>query len=306
MRRIRAGAAFVVMLAMLGLMTQSASASSVATYKIWHWNVAGHAIHKGSTTDGMVSAMRGSISYRKPDFVSVNEMCNSQYRAMITELRKAGYPQDPANFARFETLRTGNVCGGTAYGIALFSRQPLGTATRHTLPYDGSDKQRKLLCAPLKAQPKVKFCTTHLTIVSEYKKPQLQAVHNVLEGFRTKGDTVMVAGDFNLFPNTALFDDWYTSSVNTPSNRNNRGAYHELDDQEPLCPGWGEATTEKGSISPYACGQHWRLDLTFAPADRLLSYSSDAHPIGSICGAARDQPCSDHRIVTSVAKVTIG
>ncbi|MEV4671397.1 MULTISPECIES: endonuclease/exonuclease/phosphatase family protein [Actinomadura] len=291
---------------MMMLTPHSVFASTTANYKIWHWNIAGHAIHKGLTNTGIIEAMRGSIGGRNPDFVSVNEMCYSQYRALIEELRGIGWPEDPTNFARFETMRPSGLCAGTAYGMAIFSRHALGVSMRYTLPYDGTDKERKLTCVPPKSQPSVKFCTTHLSIVTEYKGPQADYVHNVLEGFRTDGDTVIIAGDFNLFPNASVLNKWYSPAVDTPSNPNNYGSYHELDDQAQECPGWGEATTEEGSISDYSCGQYWKLDLTFANADRLISYDADAHPIGDFCGAYRDRPCSDHRILTSNATVTIG
>ncbi|WP_203655293.1 hypothetical protein [Actinocatenispora rupis] len=54
-----------------------ASAATTVSYRIWHWNIAGHAYHLGSTTDRIIEAIRGSISYRSPDFVSVHEIATA-------------------------------------------------------------------------------------------------------------------------------------------------------------------------------------------------------------------------------------
>ncbi|GAA3513677.1 hypothetical protein GCM10022220_61380 [Actinocatenispora rupis] len=287
---------------------QRAAASTTVSYRIWHWNIAGHAYHLGSTTDGIIEAMRGSISYRDPDFVSVNEMCHSQYDAMIDQLQNMGWPQDPLNFARFEPMLPAGdptICAGTAYGIALFSRFPLGTTDRYTLPSDGQPKARKLLCAAVKATPQVRFCTTHITTVQSYQQSQLDYVRGVLDGYRAAGGTVLIAGDFNVQPHETPLDPWYVPAVDTVNNGNNSGAYHELDDQDPICPGWGEETTEN-DVGGGACGQARKVDMVFTGADRLISYWEDPQPIGSICGAHRDLPCSDHRIVDADATVTVG
>jgi hypothetical protein len=64
-----------------------------ATYQVWTWNVAGWAIHGGSTTDGLIP------------------VCHNQYDAIRRNLRNSGWMQDPDNFARFTTTRSGR-CNG--------------------------------------------------------------------------------------------------------------------------------------------------------------------------------------------------
>ncbi|NJP90420.1 endonuclease/exonuclease/phosphatase family protein [Nonomuraea sp. FMUSA5-5] len=317
--------AAVTLLAVLGLVPVAANAatsggqstvvagpavamsSATTTYKIWHWNMAGHHQHLGSTTNGIIQAIAGSISVRQPDFVSINEICRNQYGAVIDALQKMGWPQSPANFARYEPMTTAGdsgYCAGHGIGIAIFSRFALGDTLRETLPYDGSGKQRKLLCAPIAARPWTRFCTTHLTTVAASRADQLAAVHSVLESYRSQGHLPIVAGDFNVQPHSPLLDTWYDASVDTAANRGNAGRYHELDDRETVCPGWGEQTTESNELG--ACGQSGKVDLIFAPADRLVSYRADAHPIGHVCGGNRDKPCSDHRIVDATVSVVAG
>ncbi|TDE38826.1 endonuclease/exonuclease/phosphatase family protein [Nonomuraea mesophila] len=300
--------AMVAVLVTAAVLPAGPASAATTTYKIWHWNMAGHHQHLGSTTNGIIQAIAGSISYRRPDFVSVNEICRNQYGAVIDALQKMGWPQAPTNFARYEPMTAAGdprYCAGHGIGIAIFSRFALGDTLRQTLPDDGSGKRRKLLCAPVAAvKPTTRFCTTHLTTVAAHKATQLGKVHSVLESYRSRGDIPIIAGDFNIQPDSSLLDSWYDSSVNTDANHGNAGRYHELDDREALCPGWGEQTTESNKLG--ACGQSGKVDLIFVPAERLTGYSADAHPIGHVCGGKRDKPCSDHRIVDATATVSTG
>ncbi|NBE96006.1 endonuclease/exonuclease/phosphatase family protein [Nonomuraea sp. KC401] len=300
-------AAFLVTTAALQTAPAPAASSATATYKIWHWNMAGHHSHLGSTTNGIIQAIAGSISYRNPDFVSINEICRNQYSAVIDVLQGMGWPQNATNFARYEPVTAAGdpgYCAGHGIGIAIFSRFALGETLRQTLPYDGSGKQRKLLCSHVAARPGTRFCTTHLTTVAASKSAQLGQVHGVLESYRSRGDVPIIAGDFNVQPDSPLLDTWYDATVNTDANHGNTGRYHELDDREAVCPGWGEQTTESNKLG--ACGQSGKVDLIFVPAERLARYSADAHPIGHVCGGNRDKPCSDHRIVDATVSVTTG
>ncbi|MFI8521982.1 endonuclease/exonuclease/phosphatase family protein [Streptomyces sp. NPDC085481] len=293
----------------------TSAASGTATYKIWQWNIAGHAINRGSTDNGLVKAILGSVSYRNPDFIALNEVCPDQYRAILKGLQDAGWPQSPTNFARFEPMPDvdADLCGNDGggpdqdpYGVAVFSRFPPSGTDRITLPYDG-DKARKLLCTPLATQPgSPRFCTTHITFKSAHKQAQLDAVRAKMEEWTAAGGTVITAGDFNVQPHDPLLDAWYAPSVATAANAGNTGLFRELDDLDPLCPGWGEQTTE-GTLAG-ACGQPAKVDLAFAAESRLVSYGADAHPIAQdrcLNGAGTAYiACSDHRIVDATVTVT--
>ncbi|MFJ7330976.1 endonuclease/exonuclease/phosphatase family protein [Streptomyces cyaneofuscatus] len=309
-----------VLATLLGLAVWTAPAGSAvetgtATYKVWHWNIAGHANNFGSVDNGLVDAIVGSVSYRNPDFISLNEICPAQYRAILTRLQAMGWAQSPTNFARFEPMPDvdADLCKSDAggpdtdpYGVAVFSKfAPSGT-DRITLPYDG-DKARKLLCVPIASQPGgLRFCTTHITFKGAYKKAQLDAVRTKLEGWTAAGGTVITAGDFNVQPHDTLLNTWYAASVSTANNAGNTGLFREFDDLDPLCPGWGEQTTE-GTLAG-KCGQPAKVDHVFAAEQRLASYSADAHPIAQDRCKNRTGtayiPCSDHRIVTASVSVT--
>ncbi|MBZ6477796.1 endonuclease/exonuclease/phosphatase family protein [Streptomyces griseocarneus] len=269
--------------------------------------MAGDAMNHNSTTNGMVDAAAASIRGRDADFVALNEVCASQFRALVTRLRDAGWPVDGANFARFEGAYPAGhaVCGGEEQGVAIFSKRPLGPADRFTLPDDGKREKRKLLCAALKDRPHARFCATHLTFVDAYRKSQVDAVRAQLEEYHRRGDTVILAGDFNMQPDWGRMDDFYSAGVNTPHNDRNAGHYHELDDNDPAhCAGYGEptvSTPDPQDAGP--CGTGAKIDFIFAREDRIAgAYSADSLAPSTQCGGAL---CSDHRVLVGSVTVSV-
>jgi endonuclease/exonuclease/phosphatase family metal-dependent hydrolase len=277
---------------------------------VWHWNVAGHKIHAGATTTGLVAVATGSIDARKADFVSLNELCFGQYQAIQDRLRALGWPADPDNFSRFaETRPAGaSTCGGQAFGNAIFSKAPLGAAERVTLPSDGSAEARNMLCAPLVDLPHLRFCTTHITTSNELAADgvaentrQLVAVLARLEAAHAAGDTVVIAGDFNAQPDYARMNRFYSSKLVSKNNADNTGHYRELDDTEPRCPGYGEGTDSSEPMGG-PCGTGKKIDLVFVREDRTFGpYESDALAISNACGG----PCSYHNIVIGWVDVIV-
>jgi len=285
-----------------------AQATVTATYRVLTWNVAGWAMHRGSTTDELVPAVTRSIQASGAQLVALNEVCEDQYRALVASLRAAGWPEDRADFARFEPHGP-DYCGGQAFGIAIFSTAPLGAASRYVLSSDGTPEGRRLLCAPLASRVHLRFCTSHVTWVNDVVNgerataTQLNEVLRRLESFNADGDTVLLAGDLNAQPHYARLDTWYSSAVATANNASNTGAYRELDDTDPRCAGYGETTTPDSPTGGGLCGQSPKVDMVFVRANRVVgSYSADSLPIAS-CGAS---PCSDHRILLGTVQVSVG
>ncbi len=283
-----------------------AQATTTATYSLLTWNVAGWAMHRGSTTDGLVTTISSSIQDSGAQLVALNEVCEDQYRALVASLRAAGWPDDPTDFARFEPHGP-DYCGGQAFGVAIFSTAPLGAASRYVLSSDGTPEGRRLLCAPLASRVHLRFCTSHVTWVNDVvdgqraTATQLNEVLSRLESFNAAGDTVLLAGDLNAQPQFQRLNAWYSSAVATAQNASNTGAYRELDDTDPRCPGYGETTTPgtRGGL----CGQSPKIDMIFVRANRIVgSYSADSLAIPS-CGAI---PCSDHRMLFGTVRVSVG
>jgi endonuclease/exonuclease/phosphatase family metal-dependent hydrolase len=246
-----------------GLGTPAAGAPP-RTLTILQWNVAGQALHRGSTAlvGPLAAAVRGA------DLVSLNEICAGQWRALVARLRATGWPQDPGNFSRFESQ--GRLCkGGTeAFGVAILSRAPLGTAQRFQLADDGRVERRRLLCVPVRT---VRFCTTHLTpFDARVNRRQLADVRRRIDAFQRTGDAVILAGDLNVEP--PRLAAW--------------GRYTELDDRDGSCPGRGESTGASGD----RCGGK-KLDYILVHRDFVSRYDADAAPVPGTCAG----PCSDHR-----------
>jgi endonuclease/exonuclease/phosphatase family metal-dependent hydrolase len=288
----------------------TAPQQTTASYTVWSWNVAGWLMNQASTRTGMVDGAVDSIQHRGAQFVVLNELCWQQYKEIQSQLADAGWPQDTTNFSRFEKQR-GDKCNNQPFGVAIFSKFPLGPVESVTLPQDKSDEQRKLLCAPLVAQPHLRFCGTHVTPSQEKTQDelhnnanlaQLQKIMEHLEQQNANGDTTLIAGDFNAEPDYGRLDDWYDSALDTENNKLNRGQYRELDDTEPICPGYGEATTENNG--PGACGQSQKIDFIWVRQNRLAGpYSEDALAISHNCTGGK--ACSDHRIITGTVKVNV-
>ncbi|MFI6733212.1 endonuclease/exonuclease/phosphatase family protein [Nonomuraea sp. NPDC050451] len=290
----------------------------VETFNVWQWNVAGWTMNQGSATTGMVAAAAASIVNQNADFASLNEICWDQYKALQARLDQAGWPEG-TSYSRFAAVRnaepnTSAACGGEPFGIALFSRQQLGTSSQYALPVDGNGGVHKLLCTPLAARPHLRFCSTHITGSNEYiggtriNVQQLAAVLGHLQDFYANGDTVLIGGDFNARPHFGRLDNWYSPSLDVPNNIANTGEHRELDDLEPSCPGVGETTVGeingKGeAIDPEPpCDQRPKIDLLFVRESAIVGpYTGDSLEISTNCGG----PCSDHRITTGTVSVRI-
>jgi endonuclease/exonuclease/phosphatase family metal-dependent hydrolase len=287
-----------VPLLIAALLAGPAAPTGTVTATVWTRNVSGWVIHRGSATTGLVPVVTSSIRQTNADLVAVNELCWDQYRAIQADLAASGWART-GNFSRFES-QDDDICNGRPFGLAIFSRAPLGRASRHVLTVDPQDQgeRRKLLCAPV-AGRRLRFCTTH---ISPYAllDTQLHEVRLRVEAFAAAGDTVLIAGDFNSEPHHERLDAWYAATLDTARNRGNRGGFRELDDVDPDCPGHGEGTRVDTDGGP--CRTGTKIDLIFAPQGRIVGpHRADSLPISTACGG----PCSDHRIVHGRVTVTV-
>ncbi|SCF13847.1 endonuclease/exonuclease/phosphatase family protein [Micromonospora mirobrigensis] len=294
------------LLVAIGLAGPARAATVNASYTSWTWNVAGWTMHRGATNDGLIPALADSIRNRAAHFAALNELCWDQYKAVQANLLASGWPADDTNFSRFEA-HNDTACGGEPFGVAIFSKAPLGPANRYALAEDGTSERRKLLCAPLAARPHLRFCTTHITPSNSVingqsiNVTQLTEVRSRLDSFAAAGDTVLIAGDFNAQPHYGRLDAWYSPSLNTAYNGGNTGHHRELDDTDTRCLGYGETTVYDGNTEGL-CGQGKKIDLIFVRDDRITGpYSGDSLSISTACGG----PCSDHRILIGTVTVSV-
>ncbi|MEU2554038.1 endonuclease/exonuclease/phosphatase family protein [Streptomyces sp. NPDC013313] len=284
------------------------------TYHVWHWNIAGSTLHHGSVSDGLIEAASLSIRRRGADFVSLNEVCYSQYRALRNSLARASWPQDSGDFSRFAGTRASSptLCGGTGpYGIAVFSKLPLGSSRQYKLPPDGSAEHRKMLCATLRATPRMRFCTVHVTTRStlwegvpvNYR--QIRFVRQTLDAFDAEGQAYLVAGDFNAQPDYGRLNQLYAPSLATAANHGNTGAHRELDDSDGAhCPGYGQGTAVGTRAVAEPCGRDPKVDEIFVRESRLAgAYDAVALSIPRSC--SRLAYCSDHRALFGTVRMTV-
>ncbi|MFA3836177.1 endonuclease/exonuclease/phosphatase family protein [Streptomyces aureus] len=284
------------------------------TVRVWHWNVAGNALHRGSASDGLVEAVADSVIARGADVVSLNEVCESQYTAIRRRLAARGWPQDPDNFGRFDAALAPSprLCGGSgAYGIALFAEHGMGAARRYPLPGDGVAEPRTMLCAPRADLPRMKYCTVHIATSdtgnggTEVARRQLDQVRSLLDGFAEAGETYVVAGDFNAQPHYVRLDPFYAASADTPNNSGNHGAHRELDDADPShCPGYGEGTAVGSGGPSTPCAGTAKVDLILVRESQLAgAYSADALSAPASCAGMAY--CSDHRVLIGEVRLRV-
>ncbi|MEU2550046.1 endonuclease/exonuclease/phosphatase family protein [Streptomyces roseolus] len=335
-------------LALAALLTNATGATAASveaeavTYTAWTWNISGHKMNHGRVDSGLVEEAVGSIrrAENAVDFVSFNEICHSQYRAIRTQL--ASWNPDNPSYARFqEAIPAGSkgadgrsICGGESFGKALFSSHQLGGAEYRTfaqesgLSYWSADGvehpvMNGLLCAPLAARPTMKFCSVHIGPVSTTERPyghrQLVELDGILDGFAAAGQTYMIAGDFNAEPDYDRLNRFYAKEVPEPAGSrkeaDNYGEHRELDDMDVSCPGYGEETSAN-PLAGLPCGKpRPKIDMIFVRADRLASpdYSADSKAI-PFCteidanGALKTgstEPCSDHRVLIGRAMLLV-
>ncbi|MGB4957397.1 MAG: endonuclease/exonuclease/phosphatase family protein, partial [Candidatus Saccharimonas sp.] len=268
---------------------------------VWHWNIAGQKINKGSTTNEMTKVATDSILNRKAELVSFNEICESQYRDIKNRLDKASW-STKKNFHTFVTTNPTGCGKDNAYGNAIFIKNGIDDVRRNTLQNDGKKEVRAIVCG-LVSNTKDRFCSTHISTSNEeidgapINVQQLNRVRSILDTFYNSGERVVIAGDFNAQPHYGRMNSWYASSLSVPNNSSNKGVYREVDDNDSLyCIGYGESTTADGN-NEGICGGDKKIDMIFFRDNQVASYNGDSLAVSRTCGAKKNQACSDHRIL---------
>jgi endonuclease/exonuclease/phosphatase family metal-dependent hydrolase len=273
----------------------AAATAVTKTLRVLHWNIAGGK-ENACQTAGIKRAVLRYVREHDIDFVGLNEVCPSQYRAIRDALREHwGKPQG-VTFSAF--VGDGDV--GRLVGNAIYSRRRFDTITRMKV---GEDQfgDRNLLCGRVERKKHLRFCSAHLTPGDAAARRQLTKVHERIERWWSdKRDTVILSGDLNLNANDPGLNEVYAQAANTPNNPNNHGKYRELDDDDNNhCRGYGERS-HAGNGGP--CNTGGKIDFIFARANRIAgSYSGDTLDIPGDCTGA----CSDHRAMTGRADLRI-
>jgi endonuclease/exonuclease/phosphatase family metal-dependent hydrolase len=269
----------------------------LTTLRVLHWNIAGGKVHDCKAA-GITAAVRRLVREHDIQLVGLNEVCPDQYDAIRAALREHWGKAASAKFSAYVGDGTARIVGN-----AIFSKRDLEQITREEVGQDQYG-QRNLLCGRIPAQRHLRFCSTHLTPGDDKAQAQLGRVLDTIEQWwEERRDTVVLAGDFNLMPNAPGLDVLYSEHASHRThNPNNRGHYHELDDNDrDHCKSFGERSTPNLDGGP--CGDGRRIDLIFARRNRIHDerYGSDTMNIPTTCGGA----CSDHRPVRGQLRAVV-
>jgi hypothetical protein len=104
-------------------------------FRFMHFNMCGGVCNKGST-GRLITVMRKSITDFKPQAVSLNEACWSQFRSLREALRRIGYSMEGK---WVETMDTAKDCANDLEGIGLLSRRAIRWARAWRLPRPRAD-----------------------------------------------------------------------------------------------------------------------------------------------------------------------
>lgn len=175
-------------------------------------------IHHGEGTDGRVDLERSAAVIRsaRPDLVALQEVDNKTQRT--------GHVDQTARLAELTGMRA-MFCKqldyeGGDYGQAVLSRLPISEPTIHWLPGQ-PDRERRIAAEVTVEMGKRKliFITTHLHHNNaEIRTQQANALNEI---FMARTDPVILAGDLNALPDSAVLSvlntSWTSATLNSDS-----------------------------------------------------------------------------------------
>lgn len=280
--------------------------------RIFHFNMCGAVTnnddctsHGGSGEGTAVPALVSSILDTRddaprpgrPDIVTLNEVCETQFNALRTSLAEAGYPMD----GRFATAKAneGNCENDSDFGNAVLTREPItndaGDQIAFPLPMpEDSGEVRTLLCVdtPLRGKA-IKACSVHISTDGDRRAAQVPVVAGIVNGFVNAGLPVILGGDFNATPEDEVLDALYNHHGGT-------GRFREVDETDfanagILCRDAFEDTCRSGEgTHPGVLGDS-KIDYIFV-SDDFASLDADA----------TTSPVSDHDPLRGTAILTAG
>lgn len=271
--------------------------------RVFHFNMCGavrdndKCTSKGGSGEGTsVPAIVSSAVDYQPDIVTLNEVCENQFDALLDQLEAGGYAMD----GRFGTARPDvSTCDGSDYGNAVLSRRTIlndaGEQLSHPLPGPDGAEVRQLLCVdtPLRGR-NVKACATHLSSSGGKQATQVSdGILPVVNTWLDAGIPVLIGGDFNVRPTDDALTPLYSRDGGT-------GRFREMDETDfdfftvgcrneyaESCRS-GEGTHDEVLVDP-------KIDYVF--------FSEDfAKPRGD----ATTSPVSDHDPLRATAVVAAG
>jgi hypothetical protein len=176
---------------------------------IVHWNIAGLAMHSGRPEVAVALAEAIKRMPTPPLAVTVNEVCDRQYDALLAELQPLGFCGAPA----WSITDLGRP-GVSSYGIAVLWRGGNGGVERWTYPDDlqvdgPATREKRALLRVTSATLPLRIATTHLHQRRGWAAGQARYAAEVLDDGPQELPTAL-AGDLNQSPWSRGLDRWYS------------------------------------------------------------------------------------------------
>ncbi|MFD3905764.1 endonuclease/exonuclease/phosphatase family protein [Streptomyces sp. CB04723] len=283
--------------------------------RVLHYNLCGAAAAcpwnaGGSGPGTSVERVVSEASAFRPDVITLNEVCETQYRALLEQLERAGRPMHGTYASSQDNVPN---CGPTgAFGTAVLSRGPITSEEPDYRPFAHTGNEtytnggrtvpvrRGILCAPTHISRKpLLACTAH----TYARAPeQLREIRDRLAEDSVPGDmAVLLAGDLNLQPNEPALGYLYahpTGAGDRPS-----GRFREGDETD-------RAWFSQGSTGGVVCtGSEPERCRNGEPTadDRKIDYAfADTRHFTGGHGDAEMYEESDHAMLTAVFTLAPG
>ena len=204
--------------------------------KVLQFNICGNADHCPDPTGvaaKLVESIEGRDPADRPDMISLNEVCRTQFDFLRARLGELGYGD-----GAFSNNHP-PACDGAGFGNAVFTTDPIQDSRNIQLPNPvGAGEERGMLCVDT-----VFYfgCSTHLSTETENQLSQVVHVASVAEDELDAGKRVIVAGDLNMEPENSALNSLYEDCYG------GNGQFGE-GDASPYCTKTGENTAGNRKI----------------------------------------------------------
>jgi endonuclease/exonuclease/phosphatase family metal-dependent hydrolase len=298
----------------------------VETLEVLDWNIAGGVKNFGEFD--VVERIVREVQERRPDIISLNEVCIQQFERLATRLTEIGYPMG-GYFSAAQLLVPSCAEGigdpRISNGNAVLVKAPVSRtqsymfeSTDPTIP-DNTLVERTALPGESKGVAcltarfpntfqDTKVCSTHLVArKSGEPNPYQEAEEETREMVRVFGTEArnmpfILAGDFNIktLPDNAVLGTVYTAPTSS-TDWTNSGNFKEVE-QERQCVQTVPCDLAQGGQATHPQDGGEKIDYVFAsrwyftvPVGRVEIIQGAA--LGT-CGAD-NHPCSDHFMMRS-------
>jgi endonuclease/exonuclease/phosphatase family metal-dependent hydrolase len=237
----------------------------------------------------------------RPDIVTLNEVCETQFTAILTGLSAAGYAMN----GRFATAKAaeGNCENTSNYGNAVLTRQPITNDGDDQIAFplplpEETGEVRTLLCVdtPLRGRA-IKACSVHLSPGDGKQGPQAAAVADVVNDFVDAGIPVLIGGDLNVEPDHDALDVLYDHHGGT-------GRFREVDETD--WEQFGDFANHCRELYEHSCRTGEATFDNLLLPDPKIDYIFLTEDFAALEADATTSPHSDHDPLRGSAFLTAG